>query len=62
MRNKEDLQGRYTVALSQIPEALPPETAKRQSPIFTRQPKMTEQQAIQHAADALNALWKTRSR
>jgi hypothetical protein len=34
------------------------DTSKRQTPIFQRQPAITEERTIQDAARALAALWK----
>jgi hypothetical protein len=34
------------------------DTSKRQTPIFQRQPAITEERTIQDAAKALAALWK----
>jgi len=56
----QDLQGRYTAALSRIAGTPISETAKKHTPIFQRDPVVTEKQAIQDAADALSHLWKIR--
>lgn len=54
----QELQGKFKVALRRIGG----ETASddRHRPIFSRNPHLTEQQAIQEAANALTALWKIR--
>jgi hypothetical protein len=44
-------------ALSRIAKAPTTRTAKRQAPIFQREPGRTEKQSVQDAADALAALW-----
>jgi hypothetical protein len=49
------LQGRYTIALERIGGA---DAADRQKPIYQRDSRITEQQAIEQAAKALSALWK----
>jgi hypothetical protein len=58
MLSPQDLQGRYLAALSRIGGAPTKHTAKKHTPIFQREPVITEKQSIQHAADALAALWK----
>jgi len=45
-------------ALSKIAGAPMTSTAKRQTPIFLREPAITQKQSIQDAANALAALWK----
>jgi hypothetical protein len=35
-----------------------PDTANKQTPIFQREPAITEKQSIQDAANDLAALWK----
>jgi len=50
------LQGKYTVALRRIGGETT--SADRHTPIFQRGAHITEQQAIQEAANALTALWK----
>jgi hypothetical protein len=50
-----ELQGRYTIALERIGGA---DAGDRQKPIYQRDSRMTEQQAIEQAAKALSALWK----
>jgi hypothetical protein len=45
-------------ALSRIAGGTTGETTKRQTPIFQREPAITEKQSIQDAANALAALWK----
>jgi len=52
----QELQGKYAVALRRIGG----ETADRHKPICQRSAPITEQQAIQEAANALTALWKIR--
>jgi hypothetical protein len=51
----QDLQTKYLAALARIGAK---DTSKRQTPIFQRQPAITEEQTIQDAANALAALWK----
>lgn len=50
-----ELQGRYSVALQTIGGE---DVAERKKPIYQRNAQMTEQQAIEEAAQALRALWK----
>ena len=45
-------------ALSRIAGGTTGETTKRQTPIFQREPAITEKQSIQDAANALATLWK----
>jgi hypothetical protein len=52
----QELQGKYTVALRRIGGETT--SADRHTPIFQRGAHITEQQAIQEAANALTALWK----
>jgi hypothetical protein len=54
----QELQGRYVAALARIAGIRATGTPKRKTPIFLREPEMTEQQSIQEAANALAALWK----
>jgi len=54
----QDLQARYAAALSRIGGAPTKDTAKKHTPIFKRQPAITETQSIQDAANALAAIWK----
>jgi hypothetical protein len=49
------LQGSYATALERIGGA---DAADRQKPIYQRDSRITEQQAIEQAAKALSALWK----
>jgi hypothetical protein len=51
----QDLQTKYLAALARIGGT---DTSKRQTPIFQRQPAITQEQTIQDAAKALAALWK----
>jgi hypothetical protein len=54
-----DLQGRYSAALQNALRTIDGENvADRHKPIYQRNSKMTEQQAIEEAAQALRALWK----
>ena len=52
-----ELQGKYSVALRTIGGE---DVAERNKPIYQRNSQMTEQQAIEAAAQALRALWKLR--
>jgi hypothetical protein len=52
-----ELQGQYQAALSKI-AAEATGTSERHSPIYQRQPVISEKQAIKDAATALTALWK----
>jgi hypothetical protein len=54
----QELQGKYTVALKRIGGETTSAAADRHRPIFHRRAQMTEQQAIQEAANALTALWR----
>jgi hypothetical protein len=54
----QELQGRYAAALSRIGGAPTKDTAKKHTPIFKRQPSITETESIQDAANALAAIWK----
>ncbi|HET8823892.1 MAG TPA: hypothetical protein VFM77_02095 [Terriglobales bacterium] len=54
----QELQGKYSVALRRIGGETA--SADRHTPIFQRSAHITEQQAIQDAANALTALWKIR--
>jgi hypothetical protein len=54
----QELQGKYTVALRRIGGETT--STDRHTPIFQRRAHITEQQAIQEAANALTALWKIR--
>jgi hypothetical protein len=60
--NSQELQRRFTAALSRVTEDSMTSTAKRQQPIFNREPAMTEKQSLEDAANALAALWKTAKR
>jgi hypothetical protein len=51
----QDLQGTYFAALARIGGT---DSSKRQTPIFPREPAVTEEQSIQVAAKALATLWK----
>jgi hypothetical protein len=51
------LEGKYKAALSRI-GAQTSGNAKRHTPIFQREPAISEKQAIQDAANALAAIWK----
>jgi hypothetical protein len=53
-----ELQQRYITALSRIAGSPMPDTVKKQTPIFQREPAITEKQSIQDAANDLAALWK----
>jgi hypothetical protein len=55
-----ELQLKYMSALSRITGAPADADAKRQTPIFQREPAVTEKELIQNAANALAALWKLR--
>jgi hypothetical protein len=46
------------VALGKISGATSSNTAERHKPIYQRETRQTEQQAINEAAKALSALWK----
>ncbi|MBV9182448.1 MAG: hypothetical protein JO356_14145 [Acidobacteria bacterium] len=48
-----ELQGRYSIALGKIGGAV-----DRHKPIYQRDSRITEQKAIEEAANALSALWK----
>jgi hypothetical protein len=54
----QDLQARYAAALSRIGGGTTKESAKKHTPIFKRQPAMTQTESIQDAANALAAIWK----
>ena len=54
----QELQGKFTVALRKIGGGTV--SADRQSPIVQRSAQMSEQLAIEQAANALSALWKVR--
>jgi hypothetical protein len=54
----QDLQARYAAALSRIGGAPTKDTAKKHTPIFKRQPAITETESIQDATNALAAIWK----
>jgi hypothetical protein len=56
--SSQDLQGKYTVALQQIAGETGSDYAGRQKPIYPRNARIAEQQAIGEAAKALTALWK----
>lgn len=49
-------------ALAKIAGASDSAAAERHKPIYQRDSKITEQQAIQEAAKALSALWKLGTR
>jgi hypothetical protein len=53
-----ELEGKYKAALSRIVGAQTSGNAKRHTPIFQREPVMSEKQAIRDAANALAAIWK----
>jgi hypothetical protein len=53
-----ELEGKYKAALSRIAGAQTSGNAKRHTPIFQREPAISEKQAIQDAANALAAIWK----
>ena len=53
--NPQDLQGKYLAALARIGGT---DSSNRQTPIFRREPAITEEQSVQDAAKALAALWK----
>jgi len=55
-----ELQLKYMSALSRITGAPADADAKRQTPIFQREPAVTEKELIQNAANALAALWRVR--
>jgi hypothetical protein len=55
--SSQELQGRYVAALAKIARGPKSGSPKRQTPIFQREPAITEKQLIQDAADALAALW-----
>jgi hypothetical protein len=57
MLSTQELQGRYVAALARIAGAPMTGTPKRQTPIFQREPAISEKQSIQDAANALAALW-----
>jgi len=57
----QELQVKYTLALGRIGGETAPACADRHRPIFRRNAKMAEQQAIQEAGSALTALWKIRT-
>jgi hypothetical protein len=54
----QELQGKYTIALQQIEGE---DVADRYRPIYQRDSRITEHEAIEEAAKALRALWKLRS-
>jgi len=58
--SSQELQGKYTVALGRIGGGASSGGADRHKPICQRNSQMTEQQAIEEAANALSALWKVR--
>ena len=53
-----ELQGKFTVALGRIGGEGSSSGADRHKPIYQRNSKMDDKQAIAEAADALSALWK----
>ena len=53
----QELEGKYTVALRRIDGT---DLADRHKPIYQRNPRNTEDEAIEEAASALRALWKLR--
>lgn len=55
-----ELQGKYTVALGRIRGETGSDGADRRKPIYERNSKWDERQAIAEAANALSALWKVR--
>jgi hypothetical protein len=52
-----ELQGRYSIALQTVGSD---DVGARNKPIYQRNSRMTEQQAIEEAAQALRVLWKVR--
>jgi hypothetical protein len=58
MLSPQDLQARYAAALSKIGGEPRKDTTKKHTPIFQRQPAITETESIQDAANALAAIWK----
>ena len=56
----QELQGKYTVAMRRIGAEAGSGGAERHRPIYQRNEKLTEQNAIEEAANALSALWKVR--
>jgi len=57
-----ELQGKFNAALEKIGGAADSTAPARHKPIYQRQSEMTEEQAIQQAANALSALWKLGTR
>ena len=55
-----ELQGKYTGALKRINSKAGSGQDDRHRPIYQRNSRMTEQQAVEEAAKALTALWKVR--
>lgn len=56
----QELQGKYASALKKVGGQ--GATSPRHRPIFQRNAPVTEEQAIQEAANALTALWNVRKR
>jgi len=56
--NSQELQGKYLAAVKRITSPTKFGTEKRRTPIFQREPAVTEKQSIEDAATALAALWK----
>lgn len=55
------LQGSFAAALARIGAAdMTADKAKRHTPILQRDPAATREQALEHAASALRALWSKR--
>jgi len=55
------LQEKYMFALESVGSAKRPSVSRRHTPIYRRRQRLTEQEAIQEAAEALSAIWKVRS-
>lgn len=58
----QTLQQNFTAALASIGAAeMPTDDVKRYTPILRRSPAVTREQALEHAAAALKALWSGRA-
>jgi hypothetical protein len=56
--SRQELEGKYMAALSRVSGEPMTASAKRQTPIFRREPEVNEKQSIEDAANALAVLWK----